>query len=209
MTAIPHDYSSPSTDYPWQGAPGQSLRPFHPPGVFLGFVSWLSRFFPLRCLSLGFACLPGGGEFGIPSCLDRFGTAFEFVFRRNIAYRTMEPLVVVIGHKFRHHPLGIFERQRRFHPQTTALDRTMIAFQLAVALGVIRRGLDVRHATEPDEFLEVLRDKLRTVIRNNPRLGIGKLLLRPLQNDFHIPFRHLLTNLPMHDIAAKAIQDAA
>ena len=51
------------------------------------------------------------------------------------------------------------------------LDRTMIAFQFAVALWVIRRGLDVRHAAEPDEFLKILGDKLRLFRFSQPEVA--------------------------------------
>jgi len=131
---------------------------------------------------LGFPGFAGGGEFDITGRLDPFGSALEFVLRRNVPYRTMEPLVVVIGHKLRHDLLRIFQRQRRFHSEATALNRTMISFQFAVALGVIRRGLYMRHPVDPDKFLEILRDKLRTVIRDNPGPGVGEPLPGPLQD---------------------------
>ena len=67
----------------------------------------------------------------------------------------------------------------------------------------------MRHAADADELFEVLGDKLRPVVRDDPRLCIGKFLLCPLQDDFHIRLGHRLADVPVHDVSAEAIQDAA
>ena len=75
--------------------------------------------------------------------------------------------------------LRIAHRQRRIDPNTITLDGSVIAFQFAIALGIIGRSSNVGHATNLDEFLEIYRDKLRTVVGNNSRRGMGKLFPRP------------------------------
>src|SRR5262245_20005090 len=51
--------------------------------------------------------------------------------------------------------------QRRAGADAILLQRPMPALDLAVALRVVRRRPGVRHATEPDERLEVVGDELR------------------------------------------------
>lgn len=67
----------------------------------------------------------------------------------------------------------------------------------------------MRHARDPDEFLEVARDELRSVVGNDPRLCIRVLLPGALKNDFDIGLRHGFAQIPMNDEPAEAIQHAA
>jgi len=65
------------------------------------------------------------------------------------------------------------------------------------------------HAGQPDKLLEVFGDELRPVVGDDPGPCLGELLLRPLKDGFHVRFRHLLSNLPMDDIPAASVQEAA
>src|SRR5437867_3895914 len=79
---------------------------------------------------------------------------------------------------------------------TLAFQRLVPAFDLAVRLRIERRGPDVSHAAEADEFLEVAGDELRPVVRDDAGRGPRKLLPRPLQNDLDFGFGHRFANLP-------------
>ena len=82
----------------------------------------------------------------------------------------------------------------------------MPAFQLAVALRIVRAGPHMGHAHQADEGLEIPRDELRPIVADNPRGFTGELLQGPLHDRFHLLFFHCFPQFPMHDGAAAAIQ---
>ena len=67
----------------------------------------------------------------------------------------------------------------------------------------------MRHAAESNERLEVLGDKLRAVVADNPRRPFGELLSRPLDDRLDVLLGHAFADLPMHDEAAIAVQERA
>ena len=83
------------------------------------------------------------------------------------------------------------------------------AFDLAVALGVVRRGFHMGHTADADEFLEVLGDELRATVRDHPRPGVGISFAGALDDGLHIDFLQLFSDLPVDNEAAAAIEDAA
>ena len=85
----------------------------------------------------------------------------------------------------------------------------MPAFELAVALRVKRRVTPVGHAGDADTFLELAGDEWRAIIGDDPRVRLGQGFVGPLQDDFHVRFGHLGTDLPVHNEPAKAVQDRA
>ena len=89
----PNDHSSLWVGYPWQVAPLQSLRPFGQPGVLSSSHPVLSTVFWSRCVPLDFTGFSGGGQFGFTLRQDGFGSAFEFIFRGNVADGTMQAAV--------------------------------------------------------------------------------------------------------------------
>lgn len=58
------------------------------------------------------------------------------------------------------------------------------------------------HPTDPDELLKVLGNKLRSVVRDDPWMGLRIFLSRPLQDHLHLRFRHRLSDVPMYDVPA-------
>src|SRR5215472_8868504 len=50
----------------------------------------------------------------------------------------------------------IIQRQWRSGPNALSFERFMPTFDFAVRLGIVRRGSDVCHARDPNEFFEVL-----------------------------------------------------
>jgi len=61
---------------------------------------------------------------------------------------------------------------------------------------------------DPNELLEVSRDELRTVVGGSPKLRIGLLFSRPLQDHFDVRLFHFLTKFPVHDASRAAVQHA-
>lgn len=67
----------------------------------------------------------------------------------------------------------------------------------------------MRHSRYTDELLKVFGDELRPVIGDDPRLGLGKFLPRPLQDNLHILLGHRFTQLPVDNVSAETIQNGA
>ena len=65
----------------------------------------------------------------------------------------------------------------------------------------------MRHPADADELLEVLGQKLRPIVADDPRRLLGKFLFRPLKDHQFVLLRHRAANLPMHNVAAVAVED--
>ena len=65
------------------------------------------------------------------------------------------------------------------------------------------------HALDANESLEILRRKLRTMVRDDAWPGLGKGFQRPLYDNLHILPGHRRADFVMHDGAAVAIEKAA
>jgi hypothetical protein len=57
----------------------------------------------------------------------------------------------------------------------------------------------MRHAELADERLEVARDELRAVVRDDARARLGELLVRTLQDDLDVGLGHRLADFPVDD----------
>src|ERR1035441_7244814 len=136
-------------------------------------------------------------------------TPSQHVLWRDVADGAVQANVVVILHVTLHQTPRILERQRRSRPDALPFERFVPPLDLAVRLRVKRRSPDVRHARDPDELLEVLGDELRPVVRDDsgPRLRV--LLLGPLQDDLDVRLGHPLPQIPMDDVPAVAVENAA
>ncbi len=132
----------------------------------------------------------------------------QLVARRDVTQRAVQTLVVVPPDESRHDPPGIRQRQRRLRTDALRLDRAVIPFQLPVALRIVRAGAYVGHSADPHELLEILGDKLRPVVGDDPRILAPEPLPRPLDDRLHVDLFHLLADLPVHQVAAVAVEDA-
>ena len=65
------------------------------------------------------------------------------------------------------------------------------------------------HARDPNEFLEVFGNELRPVIGDDPGPRFRVKLLGALQDDLDVRLGHRLPQIPVHDVATAAIQNAA
>src|SRR5882757_5365700 len=73
----------------------------------------------------------------------------------------------------------------------------------------IGRSSDVGHARDPNELLEVLGDELRPVVGDDPGPCFRVQFLSPLQDDLDVRPRHRLPQIPVDDVTATAIENAA
>ena len=85
----------------------------------------------------------------------------------------------------------------------------MPPLNLPVALRVIRRCSHMRHPADADELLEVLGNKLRPVVGDNPWFCVRIPFPGSLKDNLDIRFLHLSPDFPMNYGTATAIQDAA
>ena len=64
------------------------------------------------------------------------------------------------------------------------------------------------HARDADELLEVAGEELRSAIGDDTRPRVGVFFLGALDEDLNVGFGHRLADLPIHDGAAAAVQQA-
>ena len=100
-------------------------------------------------------------------------------------------------------------RAARVDADAFALEGFVPAFDLAVGLGIVGRGLDVGHAGDADELLEVLGDELGAVVGDDAGLGVGVGFAGALDDGFHVGFLHFFADFPVNDEAAAAVEDAS
>ena len=70
-------------------------------------------------------------------------SVFQSVFGRDIADGAVEPDRVVMVDEFAGNRFGLVQVQRRLLTDAISLERTVPAFDLAVAFGIVRRGSHV------------------------------------------------------------------
>jgi hypothetical protein len=90
-----------------------------------------------------------------------------------------------------------------------SFERFVPAFNLSVRLRIVGRSSDVGHARDPNELLEVLGDELRLVVGDNPWPHLLVKLLGPLQDYLDVRLGHRLPQIPVDDVSAPAVQNAA
>src|SRR5262245_64336326 len=102
-------------------------------------------------------------------------------------------------HEFSHYSPGIFQCQRSPCPDATRLQRFVPPFDLAIRLRIIWARSNVTHPADSDVLLEITSNKLRTIIRDDPRPRLGELFLSPLDDHLDITLLHLFSQFPVHD----------
>lgn len=65
------------------------------------------------------------------------------------------------------------------------------------------------HAADPNELLEVSREELWAVIRDDSRTGLGVVLASPLKDRFDLRLGHARADFPVGDEAAATVEQAA
>src|ERR1039457_3531628 len=131
------------------------------------------------------------------------------VRRRDEADGTVQPYGIVVVHVLLNQAPRVLQRQRRSGPNALRFERFVPAFNFSVRLWIVGRRPDVGHARDTDEFFEVPRDELGTVVGDDPRPRLGVFLLSSLEYDFDVRLPHRLTQIPVDDGTAVAVQHAA
>lgn len=150
----------------------------------------------------------GGFKFGVSFFENLLVSAVELVFGSDEADGAVQPLFVVVADIFCDLLASLLKTKRNLGADAFAFDGLVIALEFAVALRIKRRRAHMRHAGQANEFLEVLGDKLRSVVGDDPGGGLREFLPGSLQDDLHVFFVHRLAQLPVHDVAAASIKDA-
>src|SRR5206468_1866339 len=119
--------------------------------------------------------LAGLGELAVAVGKDLPLTTLEPVLGGDVADGAVQADVVVVGDEIGDDAAGIVERQRHVNADAIAFDSLVPAFDLAVGLRIVGRGLDVGHAGDADEHLEVLGDELRSVVGDDAGMLAGIL----------------------------------
>ena len=125
-------------------------------------------------------------EFQIALGEDRILSVGESIGRRYVAQGTVQPYSIIMGDETFDQSPGIIERQRHARPQTIPFERFVPAFDLAVALRIVRAGANVCHAAHADKLLEILGDELRAVVADNTRTLAGERFASTLKHDFDV-----------------------
>ena len=154
-----------------------------------------------------FASLAGFSQFAIAFVEDGFVAAFELVLGCDVADGAVQADVVVILDVVEYDATSVFERQWDLHADTVALESFVKAFNFAVGLGVIRRGLHVRHARDADELLEILGDELGTVVADEARRNVWVKFAGALDNGFHVDCLHFFADFVVDDGTAIAVEN--
>lgn len=161
------------------------------------------------CLPRLFAAFAGLGELAIALGMDGYIVAEELVVGGDVADGAVQAGMVVMGHILGDDAAGVVERQGYLDADALAFDGFVKAFELAVGLRVIGRGPDVGHASDADEFFEILCDELRPVVADDARAFAGEVFTGALQNRFDVDFLHLFADFPVDDEAAVTVEDGA
>jgi len=170
---------------------------------------WLSR----RPLWLRLALLPalfaGLGQFAIAFGMDLLVASFEFVLGGDVTDGAVQADGVVVVDIIGDENTGLVEGQWHLDADALALEGFVPAFDLAIALRIIRRGFDVGHTSDADELLEFLGDELGAVVADDAWFGVGVGLAGALDDGLHVGFLHFLADFPVDDEATVAIEDGA
>src|SRR5262249_40101101 len=103
----------------------------------------------------------------------------------------------------------VVQGQRRAGADALLLEEAVPALDLAGALGIVGRGLDMGHAAQADELLEVPGDELRAVVGEDPRRDPGEAFPGPLNDLLDVGLGHTLPQLPVDGEAAATVEQAA
>ena len=148
-------------------------------------------------------------ELAVPLGEDLPLPPLQFGLGRDVADGGMQADRVVVLDELADDAACVVQGQRRPGADALFLEDTVPAFDLAVALRVVRRGAGVRHAAEADELLEIPGDELGAVVGDDAGRNAGELLPRPLDDLLDIGLGHRFPDFPVDREAATAVQQAA
>ncbi len=132
-----------------------SALPYPPPRP-ISFVAhrWASSNLPLEMIGRQ-APAAGFLQLAISLGKDHLRQTVEFIGRREVADRRVQPHVVIVVHVTRDLPPGLVKRLRTGRPDALSFQAAMPAFELPVALRIVGTRPHVGHAHQADERLEI------------------------------------------------------
>ena len=146
-------------------------------------------------------------ELSISFFVDGLLSSFEHGLWCDISDGTVQSFGIVVDDELFNGSSGVFERQRRGRSNASGLDGAMIAFDFAIALGVVGACADMGHAADADELFEVFGNELGAVVGDDSWSSLGIFFSSGLNDGFNISFFHLFSDVPVHDAAAESIED--
>jgi hypothetical protein len=108
-------------------------------------------------------------QLAVAFIVDDFLQTVELVGRRDVFQRTVQPHLVILLDEGGNPSPRLLDIRGTRGANALPLQAAVPALQLAVALRIEGARADVRHAHQPNVFLEVAGDKLRTVVADDPR----------------------------------------
>ena len=148
-------------------------------------------------------------QFTITGIQNLFFASRELVLGRDVAEGRVQAHGVVVFNEFADNAACIFQGQRRARADAFFLEDAMPAFDLAVALRIVRRGPRMRHAADANELLEIPGNELRAIVGDNTRPGVRESFSASLNDLLDVGLGHRLAQLPVDDEPAAAIEQAA
>jgi hypothetical protein len=155
------------------------------------------------------AAIAGLGEFAVAVLEDLSILAVEFVFGGNVVDGAVQPRGVVVVGVIGHDLAGVVEGQRHLDADAIAFEGLVPAFDLAVRLGIVRRGFDVGHAGGADELFEVLGDELWSIVGDDAWSFVGVGFAGALEDGADVGFLHFFADFVVDDEATVAVEDGA
>jgi hypothetical protein len=155
------------------------------------------------------ASFAGLGEFAIAGVMDLSILAIEFVLGCDVADGGVKPRRVVVVGVIGDDSSSVVEGEWNLDADAIAFECLVPAFDFAVALGIIRRGFDVRHTGGADELFEVLGDELGPVVGDDARSCVGVGFAGALEDGGDVGFLHLFADFVVDDESAIAVEDGA
>ncbi len=154
-----------------------------------------------------FASFASLGELAVAVGVDLLVAACHLVLGSDIADGAVQADVVIVLDVIEDDAAGVIKGQGHLDANRFALEGFVPAFDFAVGLGVVGRGLDMGHAGDADELLKVLGDELGTVIADDAGIFTGELFTSALQNGRHVLILHFFADFPVDGATAEAVED--
>ena len=153
-----------------------------------------------------FSASPGLSQLSFPVRENLLGTTLQLIDGSDISDGAVKPLCIVMVDKFANLMLSVIQTERSLWPDALFFQGLMEPFHLPIALRIKGRCAHVSHSADADEFFEIIGDKLRSIVRDDTWLLMGKPFSSALDDDLHILLRHRLADFPVHDIAAVPVK---
>lgn len=97
----------------------------------------------------------------------------ENIVRRDVANRAVQSDAVVVCDEFGDDAACVFERGRVVTADCVGFDCLVPPLDFAIRLRIIRRRAQLGHARDAKKLLEVFRNEVRAIVRDDPRACVG------------------------------------